>query len=228
MDSSNTSHRWGIIVASIIIAAVAVLIFMQKQEDVSEDTAGPLGTSAEINDAAAPETPQSDTAPKTAPAPATGAIIKTNFGEIEVVLFTEEAPKTVENFQKLAETGFYASTKFHRVIKDFMIQGGDPLSKDEGKMAQWGTGGPGYIFADEINSRKIVRGVLAMANAGANTNGSQFFIVTAEAAPWLDGRHTVFGKVVRGMDVADKISFVPVMQNDIPKSPVIVERVVLK
>lgn len=228
MDFSNTSHRWGIIVAFIIIAAVAVLIFMQKQEDISEDTNGPVGTSAEINDAAVPETPQPDTALKTAPAPAAGAIIKTNFGEIEVAFFTAEAPKTVLNFQKLAETGFYANTKFHRVIKDFMIQGGDPLSKDENRMAQWGTGGPGYTFADEINSRKIVRGVLAMANAGADTNGSQFFIVTAEAAPWLDGRHTVFGEVVRGMDVADKINSAATGPNDIPTSPIIVESVVLQ
>ena len=121
----------------------------------------------------------------------------TNHGDIVLELFDEDAPKTVGNFRRLAEDGFYDGLIFHRVIPDFMIQGGCP----EGT----GTGGPGYTFEDEFNDHKVVRGALAMANAGPNTNGSQFFIVTTEAAPWLDGKHTVFGEVTDGMDVVDKI-----------------------
>ncbi len=130
--------------------------------------------------------------------------LKTNHGDITIELFSKNAPLTVENFLKLSRDGFYNGTRFHRVIKGFMIQGGDPNSKDD-DWSNDGTGGPGYTFKDEINSHKIVRGVLAMANAGPATNGSQFFIVTAEAAPWLDGKHTVFGRVTAGMDVVDKI-----------------------
>lgn len=136
------------------------------------------------------------------------AVMKTNFGDITLELFTKNAPKTVENFVKLSREGFYDGVKFHRVIKGFMIQGGDPKSKDDDR-ADDGTGGPGYVFPDEINQHKIVRGALAMANAGPNTNGSQFFIVTAEAASWLDGRHTVFGQVIGGMDVVFEIENVP-------------------
>jgi peptidyl-prolyl cis-trans isomerase B (cyclophilin B) len=125
------------------------------------------------------------------------ATLQTNAGPITVEFFDEDAPKTVENFRKLAAEGFYDGVIFHRVIPDFMIQGGDP----EGT----GTGGPGYTFEDEFNDHKVVRGALAMANAGPNTNGSQFFIVTTGAAPWLDGKHTVFGEIVEGMDVVDTI-----------------------
>ena len=113
-------------------------------------------------------------------------------GPIEFELFDDDAPKTVENFRKLAGDGFYDGLTFHRVIRDFMIQGGCPQGT--------GTGGPGYTFEDEFNDHKVVRGALAMANAGPNTNGSQFFIVTTDAAPWLDGKHTVFGQVTSGMD----------------------------
>jgi cyclophilin family peptidyl-prolyl cis-trans isomerase len=125
------------------------------------------------------------------------ATMQTNQGAIEIELFDDDAPKTVENFKKLANDGFYNGVIFHRVIPDFMIQGGDPTGT--------GTGGPGYQFEDEFNHHKVERGALAMANAGPNTNGSQFFIVTAEATPWLDGKHTVFGKVTSGMDVVDTI-----------------------
>lgn len=136
------------------------------------------------------------------------AIIETNYGKIKLELFTKDAPKTVANFLKLAQSGFYDGTKFHRVIKNFMIQGGDPNSKDDDPSND-GYGGPGYTFEDEINSHKLVRGVLAMANSGPNTNGSQFFIVTTESTPWLDGKHTAFGKVIAGMDVVDKIEKMP-------------------
>jgi len=130
--------------------------------------------------------------------------LHTNMGVVTLELYPQDAPKTVTNFINLAKSGFYNGTKFHRVIKDFMIQGGDPNSKD----ADWsndGQGGPGYQFADEFNAHKLVRGTLAMANAGPNTNGSQFFIVTALSTPWLDGKHTAFGKVIKGMEVVDKI-----------------------
>ena len=132
------------------------------------------------------------------------AVMKTNMGEIKLELFVKDAPETVGNFIKLSKEKFYDGTRFHRVIKGFMIQGGDPNSKDD-NWSNDGIGGPGYAFKDEINSNKIIRGVLAMANAGPNTNGSQFFIVTAQSAPWLDGKHTVFGKVIGGMDIVDKI-----------------------
>src|SRR3954467_7904007 len=136
------------------------------------------------------------------------ATMTTNHGDITITLFDEEAPKTVDNFRKLARDGFYAGLIFHGVMKDFMIQGGCPQGT--------GTGGPGYTFEDEINDHKIVRGALAMANAGPNTNGSQFFLVTTDAAPWLDGKHTVFGQVTEGMAVVDKIEGTETGANDRP------------
>ena len=140
----------------------------------------------------------------------------TNHGDIVLELFDEDAPETVQNFRTLAEKGFYDGLIFHRVIPDFMIQGGCP----EGT----GTGGPGYTFKDEINDHKVVRGALAMANAGPNTNGSQFFIVTVDAAPWLDGKHTVFGEVTEGMDVVDKIGTLPTDARDRPTQEARIER----
>ena len=147
------------------------------------------------------------------------ATLHTNHGAIEVELFEDDAPKTVANFVKLAEDGFYDGVIFHRIIPDFMIQGGDPTGT--------GTGGPGYQFEDEINDHKVVRGALAMANAGPNTNGSQFFIVTTDAAPWLDGKHTVFGRVTSGMDVVDAIEAVEADARDKPREDVVIERVAL-
>jgi peptidyl-prolyl cis-trans isomerase B (cyclophilin B) len=137
------------------------------------------------------------------------ATMSTNHGDITFELFDGEAPKTVGNFRKLARDGFYDGLSFHRIISNFMIQGGCP----EGT----GTGGPGYTFEDEINQHKVVRGALAMANAGPNTNGSQFFIVTVDQAPWLDGKHTVFGKVTGGMDVVDKLESLPTDGRDRPR-----------
>jgi peptidyl-prolyl cis-trans isomerase B (cyclophilin B) len=147
------------------------------------------------------------------------ATFHTSAGAIVIELHDEDAPKTVENFRKLAADGFYDGLVFHRVIRDFMIQGGCP----EGT----GTGGPGYTFEDEINEHKIVRGALAMANAGPNTNGSQFFIVTTESAPWLDGKHTVFGRVVDGMDAVDAIEATETDAGDRPREPQTIERVEL-
>ena len=140
------------------------------------------------------------------------ATMQTSEGAIALELFDEDAPKTVENFRRLASEGFYDGLTFHRVIKDFMIQGGCP----EGT----GSGGPGYTFDDEINPHKVDRGALAMANAGPNTNGSQFFIVTADACSWLDGKHTVFGRVTSGMDVVDKLQDVSTGPGDRPLEPI--------
>ncbi len=145
------------------------------------------------------------------------ATMHTNHGTIELELFDEDAPKTVDNFKKLAQQGFYDGLTFHRVIKDFMIQGGCPLGT--------GTGGPGYTFEDEINQHKVVRGALAMANAGPNTNGSQFFLVTVDEAPWLDGKHTVFGRVTGGMEAVDSIEGTPTDARDRPQEPAIIEKV---
>ena len=149
----------------------------------------------------------------------TGAILHTSEGDVSIELFPEDAPRTVENFTTLARDGFYDGLVFHRVIPDFMIQGGDPRGD--------GTGGPGYEFEDEFNDHRVERGALAMANAGPNTNGSQFFIVTADACPWLDGKHTVFGNVVSGQDVIDRISAVERDARDRPVEPVVIESVEL-
>src|SRR5215217_4883463 len=148
------------------------------------------------------------------------AVMHTNHGDITLELFDEDAPKTVENFKKLAGDNFYNGVIFHRVIKGFMIQGGDPTGT--------GTGGPGYKFEDEFNDNKIVRGALAMANAGPNTNGSQFFIVTTDAAPWLDGKHTVFGRVADGMDAVDSIEGAETGARDKPVDDAVIERVELQ
>jgi cyclophilin family peptidyl-prolyl cis-trans isomerase len=149
----------------------------------------------------------------------TTATMNTTQGPITIELFDDDAPKTVENFKKLASDGFYNGIIFHRVIPDFMIQGGCPQGT--------GTGGPGYTFDDEFNEHKIVRGALAMANAGPNTNGSQFFIVTTQSAPWLDGKHTVFGQVTAGMEAVDAIESLPTDGRDRPTEPPVIESIEL-
>ena len=145
------------------------------------------------------------------------AVVHTTEGDIELELYPDDAPKTVANFTKLAEDGFYDGISFHRVIPDFMIQGGCPRGD--------GTGGPGYEFEDEFNQHKVVRGALAMANAGPNTNGSQFFIVTADECSWLDGKHTVFGRVVSGQDAIDRISLAERDGRDRPLEPILIESI---
>lgn len=154
------------------------------------------------------------------------ALIKTSLGDIRIKLLEDKVPRTVANFVKLIGEKFYDGIKFHRVIADFMIQGGDPNSKGDDKTT-YGRGGPGYQFADEINDEPLVRGILAMANSGPNTNGSQFFIITAAKTPWLQGKHTVFGKVISGMDIVDKISQVAKDANDVPLQPVTIEAITL-
>jgi cyclophilin family peptidyl-prolyl cis-trans isomerase len=141
----------------------------------------------------------------------------TNHGPIVFEMFEEDAPKTVDNFRTLTEKGFYDGLSFHRIIRDFMIQGGCPRGD--------GTGDPGYEFEDEPNQHKVIRGALAMANRGPNTNGSQFFIVTTEAAPWLDGKHTVFGRVTSGMEVVDALEGLPTDSRDRPTEPAAIEKV---
>ena len=147
------------------------------------------------------------------------AVLHTSEGDVEVELYDEDAPKTVANFTKLAGEGFYDGVVFHRVIPDFMIQGGCPRGD--------GTGGPGYSFEDELNDHKVERGALAMANSGPNTNGSQFFVVTADACAWLDGKHTVFGRVTSGQDVVVRISLVERDSRERPRTPVVIESVAL-
>src|SRR4051794_30645463 len=147
------------------------------------------------------------------------ATISTNVGDISIELFDDDAPTTVSNFKKLAADGFYNGVIFHRVIPDFMIQSGDPTGT--------GSGGPGYTFDDESNDHRVERGALAMANAGPNTNGSQFFVVTAESCPWLDGKHTVFGHVTNGMDVVDAISAIETDAGDRPREEITIQRVEL-
>lgn len=156
----------------------------------------------------------------------TQAKIKTSKGDIVVSFYADQSPSTVNNFMNLAEQGFYNGTKFHRIIKDFMIQGGDPNSKGE-DTRMYGTGDPGYKFDDEFNDEKLVRGSLAMANSGSNTNGSQFFIVTAEATPWLDRKHTNFGQVVQGMNVVDMIENASTNQDDLPYDAITINSIEL-
>lgn len=160
------------------------------------------------------------------PEKVTSATITTNKGVIEIA-FADNTPVTVQNFAKLAASGFYNGTRFHRVIRDFMIQGGDPLSKDVANKDRWGTGGPGYSFQDETSpTDQFVPGVIAMANSGPNTNGSQFFIVTAQGGtPWLAGKHTIFGRVTKGMDIVGQIQNVQTDGADRPLQDVIVEKV---
>ncbi|MEK9175535.1 MAG: peptidylprolyl isomerase [Patescibacteria group bacterium] len=159
-------------------------------------------------------------------------LIETNRGNITIELYKDDAPKTVENFVKLANEKFYDGIKFHRVIKGFMIQGGDPLTKDDSQINRWGTGGPGYQFADELNPATksfqagYKRGVVAMANAGPNTNGSQFFIMHTDYP--LPNNYTIFGKVVSGIETVDAIANSPTDQNDRSKSPIVITRVTIE
>ncbi len=203
---STTRTIW--FIGALVLFAVAITIYFMQYAQNKENVA--------------------ETSVKARSIDANGAILRTSQGDIEVEFLSKEAPKTVANFITLAEKGFYDGTKFHRVIKDFMIQGGDPLSKDDAQIARWGTGGPGYTFADEKTNVSLVRGIVAMANAGPNTNGSQFFIITAEATPWLDGKHTPFARVVSGMDVVDKIESSNTGENDRPIDAIVVTKIVLK
>ncbi len=193
-----------ILLLIIILALGTYFIFTQFTEEGSKEVIDNSTASSDIN---------------------MTAIMKTNLGEIKLELFDSDAPKTVENFVKLAKEGFYDNTRFHRVIKGFMIQGGDPLSKDSSLKDRWGTGGPGYAFEDEIYSNNHnVTGTIAMANGGPNTNGSQFFINTSNN-DFLDPKHTVFGKVIEGMDVVKEIENTATEGPDRPIDDVIIESI---
>ena len=198
MDNQTT---W-IVGGGVIIIAIAIGLYTM--------TGSPSGKNLSIDtyNVESTQTPAAQTKSQ--------ATIRTSLGNIVVRFYDADAPKTVENFLKLSKEGFYNGTRFHRVIKGFMIQGGDPLSKDDSKKSVWGTGGPGHMFADEFNQHKLVRGSLAMANSGPNTNGSQFFIVTADQTAWLDGKHTNFGEVIEGMDIITKIENTKTGGNDQP------------
>lgn len=190
------------LIISLVIIALMFYLFFVLRKNNSVDT--------NINNSKQSTTMSTTETKKEASLPYvekySEAVLKTSKGNIKIKFYVKDAPKTVNNFMKLADEKFYDGTAFHRVIKDFMIQGGDPLSKAEDwKNVAVGTGDPGYKFADEFNSRKLVKGSIAMANSGPNTNGSQFFIVTAENTPWLDGKHTNFGEITDGMDVVEKV-----------------------
>ncbi len=195
-------------------------------------TPAATGTAAETSASTTlPEQPQATamdttaTAGATAPAPTQDVVMKTNKGDITIELYTDKMPVTTANFLKLVNEKFYDGTKFHRVIDHFMIQGGDPLTKDDTAAARWGTGGPGYTIKDEFApGLSNVRGTIAMANAGPNTGGSQFFINTVDNT-YLDGKHPVFGRVIAGMDVVDAISKTPTDSGDRPVDPVVVESI---
>lgn len=222
--------RWITSLLIVIAAAVVVggVLYTLRPESPVDLPSNPVPTAVGTPiDNTVPFPPQQPTPPPIQPiSQKIRATLKTSRGDIELELDGAAAPFTVGNFVYLANEDFYDRTAFHRVIPDFMIQGGDPLSRDPLSRAQHGTGGPGYQFRDEVNDHKIVRGALAMANSGPNTNGSQFFIVTGEAFPHLDGRHTVFGRVTAGMEVADAISQVERDVNDNPVKPVVIEDIV--
>ncbi len=211
-------------ILAIVVVAAGAWIFFSHSMRASQKAAVKDSNTVVAGDASSPTPTPSST---TAPATVTSATLHTNKGDITIEFSTADAPNTVANFIKLARAGFYDGTKFHRVIKNFMIQGGDPLSKDESKAAMWGTGGPGYSFADEIgaNNKNNV-GTISMANSGPNTNGSQFFI---NAAPnnFLDDKHTVFGHVTAGLDVVQAIDNVQTGAADRPLEAVVINSITL-
>ena len=212
--------------AGLIIIVIIGALVLRKGDapvQVPTDTQIPVVTMTDTSSA-------SSTLPIKSPEKKmyTQATFKTNMGDIVIAFDNTNTPNTVENFIKLASSGFYNGTKFHRVIKDFMIQGGDPLTKDDSKQAMWGTGGPGYQFDDEIKpTNNDIKGTIAMANAGPNTNGSQFFINVADNT-FLNGKHTVFGHVISGYDIVEKMSKVQTVPGDRPVDPLIINSVELK
>jgi peptidylprolyl isomerase len=239
---------WILLGGVAVIAFAGMLYVLSGDDAIPQEKKQPLVEIETVELEADPviETTRTTPAPprdKTAssdetPTPVVDPIVtlRTNMGDITLKLYAKDAPIATENFLKLARSGFYDGVKFHRVIQDFMIQAGDPLSKDDAKTELWGTGGPGYTFANESSGRKFVRGSLGMANyGGTNTNGSQFFIVTASTAPFLDGGYTNFGEVIEGLDIALKIEKVKTdgsaqfgTGNDRPLSPVVINNITIR
>lgn len=227
--SSKTITTLLLLIFGIIIC-LGLIGYLIKNPDAkntneNEVSTGPLPdvatTNININQNNIMSENQSTTTP-------TQATIKTNLGDITVKLYSEDAPKTVANFVKLARAGFYDGIKFHRIIRDFMIQTGDPLTKDDTLKNRWGSGDPGYKFDDEINNHKLVEGSLAMANSGPNTNGSQFFIVTTAETPWLDGKHTNFGEVISGLDIVNLIENAKTAELDRPINDIVINAIELQ
>ena len=215
----------------LLVLGLGGCFFNKSSQEPSSGAPGDQGDGSNINTIQNPEgdNPNIDITTETGDV-ASGerpvVVLKTNMGDITMELYTQDAPRTVTNFLNLIKSDFYDGITWHRVIPDFMIQAGDPLSKDDNPLND-GTGGPGYLFEDEINQHKIVRGALAMANAGPNSNGSQFFILTVADAPWLDGKHTVFGRVLSGMEAVDAIAQVKRDEKDRPLQNVVINDVVL-
>lgn len=235
MDGTNKRKGNALLAlgAIIVVAAIVVIgLVARKQGMVADqyDQAGsPEAAASGITDTAPGDVPATATPSSTkTPMNYTQATLHTNLGDIVIALDTASTPNTVANFTKLSSSGFYNGTKFHRVIPDFMIQGGDPLSKDDSQEDRWGTGGPGYQFNDEIKSTNSnAKGTISMANAGPNTNGSQFFINVADNS-FLNGKHTVFGRVTSGYEIVEKISKVKTAPGDRPLEAVVIESVELK
>ncbi len=212
-----------ILVIILVIFAVGTGIFISTKGSKDKNTVPVEQNVATVNEETKKEEPIIN---KEKPKKIMNATLHTSMGDI-TIKFSDATPNTVANFVKLAGEGFYDNTKFHRVIAGFMNQGGDPLSKDDTMKSRWGTGGPGYQFADEIKStNKNDIGTISMANAGPNTNGSQFFINVA-ANNFLDSKHTVFGTVTAGMDVVNKINATPVDGSDKPLTPVVIKNITL-
>lgn len=235
MDKDIKITYFTISILIILLAGVAYFLQMDevpvtastKKEVAKSVTAKNLDTSASLSTTTQATTSANQNTKEIMQTPEkiTRAIITTNKGNIEIE-FSERTPNTVANFVKLSNEKYYNGVRFHRVIKDFMIQTGDPLSKDMTNQAAWGTGGPGYRFNDELyGNEKYSYGTVAMANAGPNTNGSQFFIVTANPGYPLPPNYTVFGKVIKGMDTAEKIQNVRTGQSDRPVEDIIIEKV---
>jgi cyclophilin family peptidyl-prolyl cis-trans isomerase len=238
----------------VIIVLAAVLYTMSGTGSTTVSTNDKDVTIAKVSDTASSSAPATDVTITTMPANTntqtasntktvthreegsvkaiSTVVLHTSMGDITLKLYKDTAPKTVENFTKLATSGFYDKVKFHRVIKGFMIQGGDPNSKDDTAPDTWGRGGPGYQFPDEIDPSSAVyqkgykHGILAMANSGPNTNGSQFFIMAADYP--LPPAYTIFGEVVNGLAVVDAIDSVKTDGSDRPVTPVVIESASVK
>lgn len=220
----SQTNKTVLAIVTLAVAAVAVAIMVRNRADVAE-----APTPSDQSSSSTVPVIQSSTSSKTSmEATITQATLKTSYGDIVIAFDNANTPATVANFTKLASSGFYNGTKFHRVIAGFMIQGGDPLSRDDSKQSMWGTGGPGYQFADEIKpTNNNAKGTISMANAGPNTNGSQFFINVDDNFP-LNGKHTVFGHVTSGYDIVEKISKVATTPNDRPVEPVVISSIEIK
>ncbi|MDB4984766.1 MAG: peptidyl-prolyl cis-trans isomerase, peptidylprolyl isomerase [Patescibacteria group bacterium] len=224
------SNAWKIIIGIIVVAIVVLAVYFGVRSNANPTPALPLAGEGAATTGTVPADTSTNAKPSANVKPMnyTQATFHTSLGDFTIALDTANTPNTVENFTKLVSSGFYNMTKFHRVIAGFMIQAGDPQSKDDSLADRWGTGGPGYTFADEIKSTNAdVKGTIAMANAGPNTNGSQFFINVADNT-YLNTKHTVFGHVTSGYDVVEKISSVQTGQNDRPVTPVVIESIALK